>query len=168
MVSTGAVLRAASSELVRVRKATEAGGWSSELIGRAAAALRLAGAVALSKPVSQREVERDTQPGEGQIVIGQGIRGKKFVLSAGVTPGSVMAKTSKYGASPQWAGLSQSIGVFSVAHYSRNGSIDGTALDGALAEGQDLVKRLRLHEWRRIGRRKPAATSEHGIQTWAR
>ena len=40
--------------------------------------------------------------------------------------------------------------------------------DGALAEGQDSVKRLRMHEWQRIGRRKPIAASEHGIQTWAR
>lgn len=168
VVSIGAVLRAASSELTRVRKATEQNGWSGDLIARAAAALRLAGAVALSRPISQREVDRDTQPSEGQIVIGRGIRGKKFVLSAGITPGSVMAKTSRNGASPLWGGISQSIGVFTVAHYSRSGTMDGTALTGALAEGQNLVKRLRLHEWRRLGRRKPPAASEHGIQTWVR
>src|SRR6185436_11680939 len=66
VLSDGAVLRAASGELARVRKASEGDGWNGELAGRAAAALRLAGAVALNRPVGQREVPRNATPAEGQ------------------------------------------------------------------------------------------------------
>jgi hypothetical protein len=164
MVSPGMVLRAASGELASVRKASEQDGWNGDLAGRAAAALRLAGAVALNRPVSQREGDRDAAATEGQVVVGRGIRGKKLILSSGVTA-SVKGRN---GASPLWQGLSQSLSVFTAARYSKNGSVDGTALDGALSESQDLIKRLRLHQLRTIGRRKAPQVSEHGIQTWAR
>jgi len=53
-----------------------------------------------------------------------------------------------------WEGISQPLAIFTAARYSRNGQVDGTALDHALAEGQDVVKRLRLYQWQRIGRRR--------------
>ena len=61
------------------RSESQSGGWNGELAGRAAAALRLAGAVALSRPVSQKEVDRDTPPTEGQVAAALGLgslRGK--------------------------------------------------------------------------------------------
>lgn len=164
VVSPGLVLRAASGELSRVRKASEQEGWTTELAGRAAAALRLAGAVALAHPIGQRELDPATTPSEGQIVVGRGIRGRKVVLSAAVTP----RDTNGASASPLWHGISQSLSVFTAARYSRNGGVDSTALDAALAEGEDLIKRLRLFQWRRIGRSKPHAVSETGKQTWVR
>jgi hypothetical protein len=164
VVSPGLVLRAASGELSRVRKASEQEGWNAELAGRAAAALRLAGAVVLAQPIGQREVESDAKPSEGQIIVGRGIRGKKVVLSAAVTPRNVNGAT----VSPLWHGISQSLSVFTTARYSRNGGVDSTALDAALAEGEDLIKQLRLSQWRRIGRSRPQAATETGKQTWAR
>jgi hypothetical protein len=83
-VSAGTVLRAASRELGAVQSASQSGGWNSDLIGRAAAALRLAAAVALSRPVSHIEVDRNTPPTEGQVAAGPGfsvLRGKRTVLS---------------------------------------------------------------------------------------
>ncbi|MCM3880233.1 MAG: hypothetical protein ND807_09005 [Vicinamibacterales bacterium] len=175
VVPAGAVLRAASGELARVRKASESDGWNSDLAGRAASALRLAGAVALNRSVSQREVGRGTTLGEGQLMIRRGLRGRRLAVSAGITPGTI----SVNGAAPVgsrartlWDGISQPLGIFTTVRYSRKGTIDGTSLDHALAEGQDAVKRLRVYQWQRIGRGRGLTRRTPGegghIQTWAR
>lgn len=169
-VSPGAVLRAASRELGAVRAAS-GGGWNGDLAGRAAAALRLAGAVALSRPIGQKEVDRDMPPSEGQILAAPGLRslrGKKVMLSASVTPGTITANGKPAKPSPAWESLSRTLEVFSAARYSRNGEVDGTALDAALAEGQDSVRRLRVSQWRPFGRVRRHAESETARPTWER
>jgi hypothetical protein len=166
VVAPGTVLRAASRELSAVQAASQ-GGWNGELAGRAATALRLAGAVALSRTVSQRPAARDSTAGEGQIAIRRGFRGKKIMLSAAVTPHTVQRKGHRNGATGLWEGIRETLATFSVVRYSRNGTPDGTALDAALAEGQDLIKRLRWYQLTRFGRTTPAA-AETAKQTWAR
>jgi len=52
-VSTWDVARAAVGELTRVQAASEVEGWSRELVSRALAVFRLAGALILEQPVSQ-------------------------------------------------------------------------------------------------------------------
>ena len=52
-VSSWDVARAAVGELTRVQAASEVEGWSRDLIGRALAVFRLAGALILEQPVSQ-------------------------------------------------------------------------------------------------------------------
>jgi len=170
-VSPGIVLRAASGELASVRKASETDGWNGELAGRAAAALRLAGAVALNRHVSQRDVARDTTATEGQVIIGRGVRRKRMAISSGVTANTAGRNGTSARARALWEGISQPLAIFTAARYSRNGQVDGTALDHALAEGQDVVKRLRLYQWQHVGRRRrPRTGVEEGghIQTWAR
>jgi hypothetical protein len=170
-VSPGAVLRAASRELGAVQSASQNGGWNGELAGRAAAALRLAGAVALSRPVGQHEINRDTAPSEGQVLAAPSLamlRGKRTVLSASVTPDTLALNGKSASASESWRPLSESLGIFTAARYSRNGDVDGTALDAALAAGRDAVKRLRLTQWRRIGRSRRHTETTTARQTWAR
>ncbi len=167
-ISSGAVLRAAGRELGAVRAASRNEGWNSDLAGRAAAAVRLAGAVALSRPVGQKEVDRGTPPTEGQVRAARSLRnltGKSLMLSAAITPG---AATNGKASSALWDSLSQTLGVFSAARYSRNGGVDGTALDAALADAQDAIRRLRLSQWRRFGRSRRAVETETARQTWAR
>ena len=169
-MSAGAVLRAASRELSAVKAASEGGGWNGELAGRAAAALRLAGAVALSRPISHFEVDRNTPPSEGQVDGGLGLatlRGKKVVLSSSVTPDSTSLNGRGVSAGDAWRPLSESLRAFSAARYTRNG-VDSTALDAALAEGQDAIRRLRLTQWRRIGRTRRQTGTVTARQTWAR
>jgi hypothetical protein len=170
-VSPTAVLRAASGELAQVRKASEGEGWTGELAGRAAAALRLAGAVALTRQVSQREVARDISASEGQVIVHRGLRRKRMSLSAGVTAATVSQNGTSPRARALWESISQPLGVFTAARYSRNGQLDGAALEQALSEGQQAVKRLRLHQWQRIGR--GTAFGRRGPEgshkpTWAR
>jgi hypothetical protein len=167
VVAPGTVLRAASRELSAVQAASQQDGWSGELAGRAAAALRLAGAVALARPVGQRPASRDATASEGQVAIRRGFRGKQIMLSAAITPHSVQRNGRRSGATGLWEGISQTLATFSAVRYSRNGAPDATALDTALAEGQDLIRRLRRHQLMRFGRTTPTAV-ETAKQTWAR
>jgi hypothetical protein len=170
-LSAGAILRAASRELSAVKATSQSGGWTAELAGRAAAALRLAGAVALSRPISHVEVDRSRPPSEGQVDGGLGLatlRGKKVVLSASVTPDSTALNGRGGSPSDAWGPLSQALRAFSAARYRRENGVDGTALDAALAEGQDAVRRLRLTQWRRVGRTRRHVETATARQTWAR
>jgi hypothetical protein len=189
-MSAGSVLRAASRELGAVRAASQSGGWNSDLAGRAAAALRLAGAVALSRPVSHKQVDRHAPLTEGQVVAAPGLgllRGRKTVLSASVTPATTVLNGRSASATESWQHLSQTLLAFSAARYSRpsthsagsasgradqgegrDAGIDGTALDAALAEGQHAITRLRFAEWRRFGRPSRLAETATARQTWAR
>jgi hypothetical protein len=170
-LSTFAVVRAASRELGAVQSASQSGGWNGDLAGRAAAALRLAGAVALSRPVSHKEVDRATPPTEGQVVAAPGfsaLRGRKVVLSASVTPDSTPLNGASASAAELFRALSQPLAVFTAARYSRDGGIDTTTLDAALSEGRDVVRRVRRSQWRRFGRSKRHTDTATARQTWAR
>jgi hypothetical protein len=165
-----AVLSAALREIGTVRSETQREGWTSELAGRAAAALRLAGAVALSRPISQKEVDRKTPPSEGQIPALPGLatlRGKKVMLSAAITPDSA-ASNGNSPSSELWRSLSQSLGALTSARYARNGTLDGAALDAALADSEDAIKRLRVRQLLRFGRSRRHAEIGGARQTWAR
>jgi hypothetical protein len=165
-VSPVLVLRAASRELSAVKAAALQEGWNSDIAGRAAAALRLAGAIALGRAVSQRDVPRGGTASEGQIVVRRGWLGKKVVLSSGVT--SRTNGLSEAGRNAAiWGSISETLTAFTAVRYSKNGTPDATALDAALAEGQDLVKRL---WWRQLVRLPRARThaSESAKPTWAR
>jgi hypothetical protein len=166
MVSPFSVLSAALREIGAVRSAAQAGGWTSDLAGRAAAAVRLAAAVALNAPIGQQEVDRAAAVREGQIsaapLLGM-LRGKKFVLSAAVTPEA--AARNGHGRAPQ---LSQALSAFTVARYARNGGMDDTALDSALADAADAAKRLRTSSLLRLGRRRPHHDTHTARPSWAR
>ena len=93
------------------------------------------------------------------------------MLSAAVTPESLASNghTRPGGRGAElWRSLSQSLGVFTAARYTRNGTLDQAALDSALAESEDAVKRLRVRQVLRFGRRKPHAESAGARPTWAR
>lgn len=170
-VSPGAVLRAASRELGVVQSESQSGGWTGDLAGRAAAALRLAGAVALGRPVSHKVVDRDIAPSEGQIAAAPGLdrlRRRRTVLSASVTPGAAALNGKSASASASWRSLSQALVVFTAARYHRDGQVDGTALDAALSDGRDAVRQLRFTQWRRLGRARRHAETTAARPTWAR
>jgi hypothetical protein len=174
-MSPAGVLWAASRELGAVQAASQNGGWTRDLAGRAAAALRLAGAVALSRPVSHKVIDRDAAASEGQVVAPSlfgALGGKRTLLSASVTPDST-SSNGRSGAPPEsWKPVSQALRTFAAARYSRpsnnDDGLDGSSLDTALSEAQDAVKRLRLTQWRRFGRRNRRTEAAVTRQTWAR
>lgn len=170
-VAPGAVLRAASRELGAVQSESQNGGWNGDLAGRAAAAVRLAGAVALSRPVSQNEVDRGIPLTEGQIAAApdlRSLRGRRMVLSASITPNTLALNGGSASASESWRSLSKTLAAFTAVRYSRDGGVDGTALDSALSDARDAVRRLRFTQWRRFGRSRRHAEATTARQTWAR
>jgi hypothetical protein len=153
----GGCLRA----LTDVREEAARGGWTPDLMRRALAALRVAGAVALDREVSQAYVARDASPREGQLAIRTGfLRRKRAVVSAPTTSKMIAAHLNGRAAGNGSANgigrrpgtraraslqaLDEALRVFSAATYGRNGKPDGDALTTALDDGARAVKRLRV------------------------
>ncbi len=86
LISDSSVLGGVGRELSAVRRASEGGGWTPELAGRALAAFRIAGSVALGRAVSQTQA-RDTASGyDGQLTTRGGfLYGKKVRVSGSAT-----------------------------------------------------------------------------------
>jgi hypothetical protein len=124
-------------------------GWSPDLARRAVAAMRIAGAVALGRPVAQNFVGPDAVEREGQVTVRRGwIRPRRVLLSASVTP-KVIANHLGNGhgvranTRARLESISQALGVFSAASYGRNGTTDSLALDAAVESSKDAIRGLR-------------------------
>ena len=72
-LSPALVARRALDELTRVRRAVAGGGWTPDAAGRALTALRIASAVALSRPVAQTALAAGEAPRDGQLRVRHGL-----------------------------------------------------------------------------------------------
>ena len=89
------LLGACLSALARVKDDASQAGWTSELSRRAAAALRIAGAVALGRPVSQSVVGPDANERDGQLTVYSGWpRRRRVLLSAATTSRTITSGLS--------------------------------------------------------------------------
>lgn len=147
----GACLRGLSALRAEVAR----DGWSPALARRAVVVLRVAGAIALGRPVAQTQVDRATPVREGQVVVRTGlVRRRKAAVSAPTTPLTI-AKALENGHRPSpatRAALEQlrgSLEAFGSAGYGRQPELDLLALNTALEQGTGAVKQLR---WRRMVR----------------
>jgi hypothetical protein len=124
-------------------------GWTPDLARRAVAAMRIAGAVALERPVAQNFVGSDAIEREGQVTVRKGwIRPRRVLLSASVTPKSITShlqngRTLRANARARLESISDALGAFSAASYGRNGKADSTALDAAAESSKDTIRSLR-------------------------
>lgn len=124
-------------------------GWTPALARRANAMLRVAGAVALGRPVAQAPVDRATAEREGQVIVRRGIvRRRQAMVSAATTPLTIdKALGNGHLPSPATrAALEQlrsALQAFGSAGYGRNADLDLLTLNTALEQGTDAVKRLR-------------------------
>ena len=85
-LSPALAARRALEELVRVRGAAAGNGWTRDAAGRALAALRIASAVALGRPVTQSPMAAGEAPRDGQLQVRQGLLGRRTAaLSSSVT-----------------------------------------------------------------------------------
>ncbi len=147
------VVHRALGELSRVQQATADRGWSVESAGRALAALRLGGSVAVSAPLAQSPVEPDTAARDGQLRLRHGwLRPRHAVISSGLTAAEVTRRLEQLrhgrrdGADAALADdLGRAISVFTAARYSRNGSLPTDELTRELDTGIAQLTRLR---WR--------------------
>jgi hypothetical protein len=144
------VLNGCLREARRVQ-ADALGGWTPELAGRALTVLRIGGAVALDRPVAQSIVGANTAAREGQLALRKGVfRPRRSLVSTATTPGTIArAMASSNGNMPNvkteamLKEFEQSLGVLSRARYSRDGKMDGSALDSAFEIGVGALRRLR-------------------------
>jgi hypothetical protein len=177
-VPLGAVLRGCVGELRRVKADVARDGWSPQLASRALTALRVAGAVALGKSIAQTRVSQGTAVRDGQLAIRSGLIGsRRAVVSTPTTPDAIGRVLSNGNGSALPArtqavlgGIQQSLRALGAARYGRNGHLDTTALDLALDEGIDLVRRLRVANlWpMRTADAVARSAADVGAMVWSR
>jgi hypothetical protein len=145
-----AVLTGCLREAGRVQ-ADAAGGWTPELASRALTVLRIGGAVALDRPVSQSIVGGAAVPREGQIALRKGLLGRRrSLVSTATTPGSIarsLASTNGHAPNARTEAIlkefEESLAVISRARYGRDGQLNGSALDAAFEGGVSALRKLR-------------------------
>jgi hypothetical protein len=129
------ILGAVSSELADVQRHSR-GGWSPELVGRALAALRIAGSYAAGRAVGQAPVEKDSVPLDGQLRAGAG-----FGRAGAWASGSVTAESA--GDVP---GLASALRTLTVARYGRPSEGSAEPSSAAMDEAVDTAIRLAKQE----------------------
>lgn len=167
-VSSVRALRVVARELRLVEDAA-AGGWTPHLAARAAAALRLAGAVALGRPIAQRDLPPGATPREGEVAARVGWRRPRLVLSAAVTPSTPASEAVGAAVPSAWQALRGALALVSAARYQRAGDVDPVGLGDAVAEARRQVRVLQRRQvWRRLWTRRTARSGERATPAWAR
>ena len=105
------VARTALGELRAVRDATEAEGWTADLVARALSALRVAAALAVGRPVAQRVAGGGATDPEGRLAVRRGLFGTDRVfVSSSLTARDVDLDLPRIRAeSPEGAGQLESL-----------------------------------------------------------
>jgi hypothetical protein len=151
---------------------------SGELAGRAMSVVRIASAVALGRPLAQKIVERDVNPGDGQLALRKGLfRPKRALVSASTTSATIattLADTNGKRPGPRTEmllnELQESLTALRTARYGRNGQLDTAALDAALERGTDALRKLRVaHFWPvRTASALARSAADVGSMVWSR
>jgi hypothetical protein len=158
LIGDRTILRGVGRELAAVRRERESGGWTSDLAGRALAALRVAATYALGRkagllPAIPHSAAGDPQFEAGRLVLRAGWpRGKRIAVSGGVTSQTVTRELAlaATASNPRRAALleslQQALTTLTAAQYSRDGALDDAALDQALATGVQVVRRMKVEQ----------------------
>lgn len=142
LLSDRAILAGVGRELQTVQQEARAGGWSPGLTGRALAALRVATAYALGRPVTQQPVVAGVVPLEGQLVV-RGPLGARALVSSGVTTDAVSQAIAR-GATdgPMLEDLRDGLARLTIARYGQSDVADAGRLDDALEGGLGAVRQV--------------------------
>ena len=146
----GAVLGSCLRGIGRLKSDVAREGWTPELAGRALAAFRVAGAVALGRPVAQTLVDTHVQGREGQLVLRMGMfRPRRALISAPTTADAIARQLAiGNGSDPRTQAMLEeirdSLQAFNAPRYGRNGHLEATALDETLDTGTSAIRRLRF------------------------
>ena len=147
-VPANVVLRGSLGTLADV-KTEAAGGWTPDLARRALAALRVAGAVAVGRPVTQQLVGTDARERSGQLSVRTGLlRRKRALLSASITPVTIANRLQQ--APPAGAQaradleqLADALAVFGGVSYGRPTELEGATLSTTLETAVSVIQRIR-------------------------
>jgi hypothetical protein len=175
LLSDRAVLRGVGRELAAVRRQIQVDGWTRELAGRALAAMRVAGSVALGRPVGQVAAAAGVNGSEGQLVLRGGfLRGKKALVSGSATADAVArALATEGGSSGHRQALEEvqlALARFTTALFGRDEKLDDTALGESLSDSFRVVRRLKLENLWLVKKYKGLTqfATEVGNRAWSR
>ena len=156
LISDGAILGGVGRELSSVQHDRDAGNWTPELASRAIGALRIAATYAIGRPVSQMPASRLLADGSetlepGRLILKAGWpRGKRIAVSGAVTPQTVARSLAQPGNTAAHAALletvSRALATFTAATFSRDGKLDDSALDEALATSKTVLRRMKFEQ----------------------
>jgi hypothetical protein len=143
-------------------------GWTPELIARALAMIRVAGAAATGQPITQAQADTQKQEREGQVLVRNGMfRSTRSLISAPTTAATLdeqLAHGNGVRSDPATQALvgeiRDSLRVLNAARYGRNGHINPAALDDALERAVGAIQRLHARaQWpaRAVERLRQAA-----------
>ncbi len=179
LISDSAVLNGVGRELSAVQRRRDSGNWTPELAGRALGALRIVATYAVGRPVSQMPASRLLADGgetdePGRLILKAGWpRGKRIAVSGAVTPQTIVralaSPNSTAGRTALLESLSRALGALTVAHFSRDGALDDSALNDALATARAALRRMKLEQiWfmKRLAARR--AGTELDNRAWSR
>lgn len=179
LISDAAILGGTGRELSTVQRQRDGGGWSPELAGRALGALRIAATYAIGRPVSQMPASRLLADGgetaePGRLILKAGWpRGKRIAVSGAVTPQTISRAIAVPGSTAAHTALletlSRALAAFTAAHFSREGALDDSALDEALATSKQVLRRMKFEQlWfmKRLAARR--AGTELDNRAWSR
>jgi len=144
----GAVLGRCLREVERVRAEATRSGWTPALAAQALTPFRIAGAVALSRPVAQQPADGDATAREGQLAIRHGLLGRRRMLVSAAMTGNAIDRLrgAADGARPPDSQVLDAIrdvlSGLNAIRYGRNGA-DALELDRVLDQGGAAVRRLR-------------------------
>jgi hypothetical protein len=174
-LSDFAILRGAAAELKAVRRERETGGWTPELAGRAANALRIPATFALGGRVGLAPTNSPDATA-GNLVLRTGWPKRKRIAVSGAVTSSTIARAQKRGTidakrSAVLDALTGALATFTTAQYGRGDvKLDDTALDQALSTAFEVLKRVRFAQtWlmkRLAARRGDVAPME--TRVWSR
>jgi len=178
LLSERAVLRGVRRELLAVRRSTERNGWSAELAARATAALRLAGTIALARPIGQRVAGAGATTGHEAALLMRGglLRGKRVWVSGSATASALayeLASTdsaASVGHQQCLETLQAALARFTTAQFGRDEKLDEVALSESLTDGFAVLRRLKFENlW--VVRKLKGVTQfavELGNRAWSR
>ena len=179
LINDAAILSGVGRELSRVQRGRDGGSWTPELASRALAALRIAATYAIGRPVSQMPASRLLADGSetaepGRLILKAGWpRGKRIAVSGAVTPQTIARVLARPGNRPAHGvlleSLSRAIAAMTAATFNRDGALDDSALDEALATSKTVLRRMKFEQlWfmKRLAVRR--AGTELDNRAWSR
>ncbi len=142
LFSNATLLRRMCSELKYAKGLRDKNGWHSEIVSKVVTVCRIAGAIAMSRNISQLSEKFETRGLEGQLKLRKGwLWPKKVMISSDLTLETMRANTSIL-ANGRW--IEEFGGVFEVFNYARYSpeKLDEAQLDAFLDRCAELVKKL--------------------------
>lgn len=179
LINDAAILSGVGRELSSVQRDRDGGSWTPELAGRALGALRIVSTYAIGRPVSQMPASRLLADGSetaepGRLILKVGWpRGKRIAVSGAVTPQTVARTIARPGQTAAHLALldtvSRALASLTAATFSRDGVLDASALDEAMATSKSVLRRMKFEQmWfmKRLATRR--AGTELDNRVWSR